>query len=374
LIAAGWVSDEAPSTLDALIREGSGEARKAVAFAIARQPTAAAEALLMELAYSPEPEVQGSVAEALGVLRTEQGLPALLPMLRSSATRRVARDAFLAYGSAGLEFLSEALADASLPHELRRQIPRSLASFPAPEAVPALAARFLDEQDGMVRFKILRALNRMVARYPDSPIDAGILRTATEQTVGVAFRLEHWRRVLEDGRAADANRATRGHDLLAKLLRDKRVHAGERLFRLLGLQHPREDFGGIYHGTRNRSPKARATSRELIENLVPPPLRKAVLDLTDEGLERRPLESAPFYEPEASLSYEDLLSLLLGTPGETVRCLAAYHVGELGLVSLRDRIETIRSRETGLFAARIFERTLRQLDEVASGRGVSHAR
>jgi ATP:ADP antiporter, AAA family len=373
LMAAGWISDEASSTLDALMRDGSGEARRAVAFAVARQPTPAAEPLLLELAYNPEPEVQGAVAEALGVLRTAEGLPALLPMLRSSATRRVARDAFLAYGAAGVAFLSAALADVSLPQELRRQIPRSLASFPAPEAAAALAARLLDEQDGMVRFKILRALNRIVARFPDVPLDTEVLRVGTEQTVGVAFRLEHWRRVLESGRAADAKRATRGHELLAKLLRDKRIHAVERLFRLLGLQHPREDFGGIYHGTRNRSPKARATSRELIENLVKPPLRTAVLDLTDEALENRALESIPFYEASSSLDYEGLLSLLLGTPGETVRCLAAYHVGELGLVSLRARIEAIRSRETGLFAARILERTLRQLDAIPARRGVSHA-
>ncbi len=117
----------------------------------------------------------------------------------------------------------------------------------------------------------------------------------------------------------------------------------------------------------------RATSRELIENLVKPPLREPVLNLTDEALERRPLAGAPFYTPAGILDYEELLSLLLDTPGETVRCIAAYHVSELGLVSLRPRIEAVRSRETGLFAARVYERALRQLDEVGRNRGVPHA-
>jgi ATP:ADP antiporter, AAA family len=373
LIASGWFSDEAQPTLDALMEDGSPQARRALAFAIARQPTAAAEPILLELAYGPEVDVQCFVAEALGALRARDGLPALLPMLRSSATRRVAREAFVAYGAEGLAFLSEALADASLPQELRRHIPRGLASFAAHEAAPALLSRFLGEKDGMVRFKVLRALNRIVARHPDLRLDAGILQTATEQTIEVAFRLEHWRQVLESGRLADPRRGTRGHDLLAKLLRDKRVHAIERLFRLLGLKHPREDFGGIYHGVRNRSPKVRATSRELIENLVEPPLREPALNLTDEALERRPLAGAPFYTPTGILGYEELLSLLLGTPGETVRCIAAYHVGELGLLSLRPRIEAVRSRETGLFAARVYERALRQLDEVGRSRGVAHA-
>src|SRR4029079_19372182 len=46
---------------------------------------------------------------------------------------------------------------------------------------------------------------------------------------------------------------------------------------------------------------------------------------------RAPLaRAAPVYRP-AALGYDDLLARLIEEPGETVRCLAVYHVGELGL-------------------------------------------
>jgi hypothetical protein len=55
------------------------------------------------------------------------------------------------------------------------------------------------------------------------------------------------------------------------------------------------------------------------------------------------------------------LAQLLEQPGETVRCLAAYHVGELQLPGFRRRIEGLRAQETRLFVGRVFERTLHRL-------------
>jgi hypothetical protein len=66
------------------------------------------------------------------------------------------------------------------------------------------------------------------------------------------------------------------------------------------------------------------------------------------------------------------LATLLEQPGETLRCLAAFHVGELGLAALRGRIETLRAQETGLFVGRILERTLRMLLPAPEG-GLVHA-
>jgi hypothetical protein len=190
--------------------------------------------------------------------------------------------------------------------------------------------------------------------------------------VEAALRLGHWGQVLAHGARDDPRRLTRGHELLLQLLHDKQVHTVERLFRLLGLQHRGEDFGRIARGLHNLNPKVRASSRELLENLIRPPLREAVLSLVDDAPETLRAVSVEGYYVAEDLEYEGLLATLLEQPGETLRCLAAYHVGELGLRALRPRIETLRSQETRLFVGRIFERTLRQLAG-AGAEGLVHA-
>ena len=51
---------------------------------------------------------------------------------------------------------------------------------------------------------------------------------------------------------------------------------------LLGLRHRGEDFEKIYRGLRSASPKVRASSRELLANLLDPSLREAVVGIVDD--------------------------------------------------------------------------------------------
>jgi hypothetical protein len=223
----------------------------------------------------------------------------------------------------------------------------------------------------MVRFRIIRGLGRIATDNPEVRLDAAILTEATSRTLEASFRLVDWRRVLERGLAEQPRRATPGHDLLASLLRDKEVHAVERLFRLLGLQYRGEDLRQIHRGLRNTSPKVRAGSRELLENLLDPPLRDAVLALLDDTPAETRLPHAVAYYRSPQLGYEDLLAALLEQPNEILRCIAAYHVGELGLTSMRGRLEAFDLRRTGLFSARVIERALRMLRQAEQG--MAHA-
>ena len=357
LVSGGWVADEAQDTLDDLLRSSSWEARAALARAIREQPAPVFEDTLLRLAEGPEEEVQVQAAMAMAEMRSPRFLPALLPLTAQHDVRQAAREAFLGIGDEALAFLDQALGDQALPHEVRRHLPRTISLFEPRAAAAVLQRHLATETDGMVRFKLLRGLNRLAA-HPEVELDRGILRRATEATLEAAFRLIHWRLVLERGVAADPRRATPGHDLLVRLLRDKEVHALERIFRLLALQHRGEDFKGIYRGLRNPSAKVKAGSRELLENLVSPPLRDPLLALVDDApdAERLP-HAAPYYQAR-TLRYEELLGLILEQPGESLRCIAAYHVGELGLRELRPKLETFRPADTGFFLARVIERTL----------------
>ncbi len=226
-----------------------------------------------------------------------------------------------------------------------------------------LLGRLLAEPAGMVRFRMIRGLGRIATDHPDVRLDVAVLKEATARTMEASFRLVHWRSVLERGAREHPRRATRGHGLLLDLLSDKEVQAVERLFRLLGLQYRSENLRQIHRGLRNTNPKVRSGSRELLENLLEPPLREAVLALVDDAPADARLTRAAHYYRAASMDYEAVLVALLEAASETLQSLAAYHVGELGLSTLRGRLEGLDQRRAGFFVSRVIERALRQLAE-----------
>ncbi|MGE0452410.1 MAG: Npt1/Npt2 family nucleotide transporter [Vicinamibacteria bacterium] len=363
LVAHGFVADENQTMLDDILSTSGGESQMALARAIARNPSPLFEEALLRLADSPDEKVLRQVAVAMGALPSPRFLPALLAMLAQHRAREAARKAFLAYGPDGLEFLERSLADRTLPHEIRRHLPRTLSLFPEQAAADALLRRLVEEEDGMVRFKILRGLGRVASDHPELRLDERVLREATLLTLQACFRQISWRLTLHEAARVEPGRATTGHELLLSLLRDKETHAVERVFRLLGLLHRGEDFRQIHRGLRSQNSKVRAGSRELLENLLREPLRGPVLALVDDAPEAERLRTLePAMRPER-LEYEALLAFLLEQPGETLRCLVAYHVAELGLVSFRPQLQRIDPRQTGLFVNRVIERALRMLPE-----------
>jgi hypothetical protein len=253
---------------------------------------------------------------------------------------------------------------------VRRHLPRTRSLFEPRAAAQALEKHLLPETDGLVRYQTLRALNR-VAVHPEVVLDTEILESATTSTLEAALRLLDWRLVLLQGARADPSRKTAGHEILAALLQDKETSTRERLFRLLSLRFRTEDMKGIHRGLLSTNPKVRAGGRELLENLIAPSLREAVLALVDDAPDADRLRrAAPFYTP-VPLHYESLLATILDRSSESLRCVAAYHIGELGLTNLRPRLESLRPDETGFFLARVVERALALL--AAPGGRLAHA-
>ena len=358
LVAHRWAPVD---VLDELMASGSHEARVALVRAVERRPTADFEPVLLRLAEDADAAVRRHVAHAMEALRLERFLPALISMLAARETRVDARGALLSYGPAGLRRLDEALSDPQVPRDTRRQLPRAISSFAADAAARVLLKHLPGEADGMVRFHIIKALGRIGADHPEVRFEAKPLEEATARTVTTALRLVHWGLVFARGAAEHRRRVTPGHELLVTLFADKRTHAVERVFRLLSLQYRGEDFKRMHRGLRSPDAKVRAGSRELLENLLAPPLRDAVVALVDEVSDAtRLLRGRAYYRP-APLGYEELLLQLLEQTSETVRCIAAYHIAELDLKELRPRLEALDRGRAGFFAARVIEGALRLL-------------
>jgi HEAT repeat protein len=257
----------------------------------------------------------------------------------------------VAIGPPVLPELLATLGDPAVPHAIRRHVPMTVAAMGTPRAADLLLQHVLVETDGMIRFKSLRALGRLRAEHPGLPLDEGRLTEAFGQTLQAAFELMRRRRALEVGAHLRRERLTPIHNALVALLRDKQLHAVERLFRLLDLITNDEDLPRIHRGFRSMSSDTRARSRELIEHLVFPRFRAPLLTLLDDLYE---LSAQGRYPEGAHDAYEAVLAQLAG---DRMESLSAFALAQIKSLRLRGLIHYVQDRpEFSAFHADIVRR------------------
>jgi AAA family ATP:ADP antiporter len=309
-------------------RDTSGDARAA---AVAR--TGIERALLM-LATDEDDATRELAAVAMGRVGASAFVPSLIRMLGERRTGLPAIDALAEMGDVAVPAVDAALDRDDTDDETKWRLLRVLSRSRSSEAVARLARRLSSSKDTMLLTRILRALRTAQTSGVDIPVDAkrlGELATDTVAAIAraLSFRLAHARLLGE----AQEMRTTAG-ELMQKLLRDQEIEGTERLFLVLGLMHPNERFTRIQRGLASERAKTRASSRELLENIVRPPLRDRVLAVVDEVTDGERL--LRIGKERSAESYAALLHAMIDQGGE-VGVLAAYHASELGL---RDPVRT----------------------------------
>jgi AAA family ATP:ADP antiporter len=337
LLHNGWIApDEARARLLSAAESASIDTRLALVRALREHPLAALEDVLLTLLRSHESVVLVDALSALAQLKSERAVPAIIGLLESHEVRGAARAALSAIGEPARAPLVRALTDRAVPLAVRGNVPRAIADVDPSWAVTVLLDSLVDEDDGLIRFRVLRALGRLRRSDPGLVIDREKLYVAGRQTIRAALRYLDWRVSLEQAAREDPSRATPAQQLMVALLRDKEGHAVERVFRLLGLSYPGEDFERIFRGLKSATAKARASGRELIENLLPSPVRELTLALTDDAPDSERLARVSEYYTRDALPYQPLLALIRERGGDTLAALVAYHVGELGFEAVRE--------------------------------------
>jgi AAA family ATP:ADP antiporter len=338
LLAGGDERPEVMRLLEETASDGATEVRLALAKAVRAHPAPTFEAILRTLLEGREAEVRLEAIRAIRESRNPVFLSVLVSLLAERSLREEVRGALVSFGPPALARLEEALKDPALPHGVRRQLPQTIGGFGSGQASGILLEHLLTERDGMIRFKVLRALGRWRNAQPQLPLNAAVLDRSLHQTLSAGFRFMRWRRALEAGVRETPGRETDTHQLLILLLRDKQDHALERLFRLLNLYTGNDEFRGIFRGLHSPRKESRASSRELLEHLLFSPLKRPLLTLVDDLLE--PSESfLPHSELSGdSASYDAVLGELLESGVESLSSLAAVQIGSLGLVKLGPRL------------------------------------
>lgn len=330
LVSGGFPSAERERRIDDLLTSGSVGARMALAEAIGRRAAHGFDRTLISLLQAPEAEVRRACVEAMGNVASESLLPHLVGALDDENTRSDAEQALANYGGSALEALNLRFRDLETHHSLRWRIPSAMALC-SPEQTLSLLIEWLPhEPDGGVRFGILVVLERVVRQHPTLSVDRAAVGRAVSETLSRAYRYLDARLNLQRGALQDPKRKTLGHELLHDLLRDKEANTRGRLFRLLGVLHPSEDFGQIYRSL-TVSKQHRATSVELLESILREPLRSAVLGLVDDSADEIRLSRAGRYHRVEPLAYSTVLARLADGDSDALRQLSRFHADELGL-------------------------------------------
>jgi ATP:ADP antiporter, AAA family len=354
-------ADEIHSRLDTLLTTGTSRAHAALALSIAEHPNKIFKHALITLAGSYSQKVRSAVAVAMKHMPDEDFMPVLLPMLVHASTRRQAREAMVQIGEPALKILEAAMTDIAYPYEVHLHIPRSISRFPAEDAMPVLLRNIQANLDTSITFKIIRALGRLRADNPKLAIDTKLIDEIIAYMIMSIYRLIDWRVKLDAGVRRNPGRATPVQSLLTSYLEDTDIRAREWLLRLLGLRYPIKDINLIVNGLESKDRSTFAGSLELLSETLPLTLRHQVLGLLDKLAPAERLLNAPATYTKLSGDYELLLTDMLDSIDTHLHCLVAYHVGELGIMNLRQRLESLgQSRSSTL--AEVSKRALNLLD------------
>jgi len=184
--------------------------------------------------------------------------------------------------------------------------------------------------DGLVRFRVLKQLRRLRDELPDLVLEQATLERVALATMRDALWFLEQRWLLREASTREATPPSAAGELLSAIFVDKLAHAMGRLFLLAGLIYPREDFQRVARGLASKDNKTRASSRELCDNVLTPPLRERFLLLIDDRDDGARLDEALGRERPRSATYGELVRALCKESGE-VGAMARYRAVELAL-------------------------------------------
>lgn len=333
LVAGGFLrGSDAERRRQELFDHNHVAVAEALARAIHAQPNLAFEDLLLQLARSEQANARSAVAEAMGAMPSPRFLGALTWMLADRQAHVCARRTLVSMGASAFDHLVSTLADPAMAPAVRRQLPRAIAHFDADAAARALEPYLVREKDGMVRFRVLRALDQLRSAHPEVRLDHEILSAARDAALTEAYRTLDWR--LRLGAGSDEGPRGAGYELLEDLLLDRHNQAIDRLFRMLELLHPDEDFKRISRGLRSSRREVRSSCMELLDAALDSPVREATLALVDARPEAERLNAGRVYYPRSPGGHRQFLRGLLESESHAIRSFAAYYVREAGIQGL----------------------------------------
>jgi AAA family ATP:ADP antiporter len=285
--------------------------------------------LLGILLKDPALEVRSAAARGAGSAGHTEFLFAVVKLLSDRELRPAAREALLMFGRRIAGTLGDLLADSHGDLTLRREIPWVLARLNSRPAATILVDQ-LQTTDPLLKFRVVKALNRMHESNPDlPPPNPAIAKRIYAETKAYYEALALWQAFEPDGGQSNQS-------LLSRALRERLDQNLEIIFRLLGLQYPQKDIYHAYAALRSSRADRRASALEFLDNLLHTNLKTIILPLLEEPSADRLISRASALFGIRTVSREEAVRLVLQQPDIWLKACALHEIGKECLLDLVD--------------------------------------
>ncbi len=330
-------------------RDSAVAARREAARAITRTTDPRFRQLLIPLLNDPDISVAREAIRSARLLDDADLLfvPALVSLLGDRRLKNTARDILVSYGTEVIPTLAFFLNDENEDPWVRRHIPGTLAAIPSEASVAELSG-CLGTEDGFIRFKAIKALERMRRDNPELVIEAELIEALLEKEtrnyyryLGIDYDLFE-----KGGLSRDS--------LLSQAAKEKLERGMDRVFRLLSLLYDWGDIRAARWAIERGAPRDRASAIEFLDNTLSGNLRKTILPLLDEAPLEEKVRKGNVLLKTRVRDVEEALTRLIYDKDVVIAATAIDLVRELKLWSLADDLmQVLEFRDARDFA--VFE-------------------
>jgi AAA family ATP:ADP antiporter len=209
-----------------------------------------------------DPVVRRCGLISAAALQKREYLPIIVGYLEEPLLRGLAKDALLMYGPEIIEELKENQVDTHLALPIRLRIPKIVSLMDAEEAVAALLEH-LDIEDVLVRYQVIKGLNRICKRMPNVVFDPIEIEDRLVSEAHHYYQLDQYRSAIADGDSTE----TKAINLLLTTLTDRQHLCIDQAFRFAGMTYPANDMYFAYQGVTSSSRLLQARAIEYLDTL-----------------------------------------------------------------------------------------------------------
>jgi ATP/ADP translocase/HEAT repeat protein len=282
--------------------------------------------LLTQLLADADVEVVREAILSVGKLQKRRLVPALLDRLADPQFMADVTEALTRFGDTISGRLRDHFSDPAVPIEVRQQVSVILARMGTQSAFNALVEHLLDA-DSRLRLRILSDLSTLHHLRPQLKCDAELLEMLLAAEI-----LGHYRsyQILE--RLATV---LPSYEPLAGALSESMKLEVDRIFRVLDLLYPRDDFSGVYFGLQSGSMVLHDNALEFLDNVLKTQFRRMLVPLLDPKVSLAERVSiANRLVPARIESSEQAIAVLVASNDPCLRSCGAHAVGIFRLKSL----------------------------------------
>ncbi len=264
--------------------------------------------------------------------------------LGDTATKAGAREALIWYGEIAVKGLRTALFDSRIPRDIRLNIPRTLSKIHSQLAMNALLAGLLEE-DRVIRFKVILALEEISRRFPDLRVDQEIIESAIVSDVMLySQRFVIFFVLFGSGQESLAGRES----LLRLALMDSMERVRERVMWLLSLVYPPKDIRRAWEGLTSRNPTKRAHAIEFLDNLLRGNMKQYVFPLFSDDQQARRFRASLDLLGLRAIDTGSALRTLLEQGDMWLTAATVWEIGSRGLAEFRDTVLPLLNSENAV--------------------------